>query len=93
MESTKSLENKVAHYREAYCSARASVAFLRPQLDIATDVALRKDRQRSVLARELAAANLKVRLLAASVEELQDALRAERAMVAQLRSECSEIGL
>lgn len=87
------MTGQVAHFAQAYSHCRAAVIRLRRELESAVDLVQTKDRQRSVLARELAAANLKVRLLAASVEELQDALRAERGMVARMRSECSEIGL
>lgn len=82
-----------AHYAEAYHHCRRSLLVIRPQLERAVSLAQYKDQQRRLLARELAAANLKVRLLSASVEALQDALRSEREMVARLRSECSEIGL
>jgi chromosome segregation ATPase len=82
-----------AHYAEAYHHCRRSLQVIRPQLESAVRLAQHKDQQRRLLARELAAANLKVRILSASVEELQEALRAERGMVARLRSECSEIGL
>lgn len=93
MESTTDLENKVAHYREAYHHCRRSVNLLRPQVEIATELALRKDRQRRLLARELAAANLKVRILAASVEEFRKVAESATAALAAMRSECSGIGL
>lgn len=85
--------DRAAHYAEAYYHCRRAVVRLRNELGHAVDLASRKDRQRRLLGKELAAANLKVRVLAGAVEELRAALEAERSAVAMLRSESSGIGL
>lgn len=95
MESTKiaGLQNRISHYAEAYHHCRQGMIRLRLELDKAVELASTKERQRRVLARELAAAGLKVRLLAASVEELQKVLTSANDTIAQLQSASPETGL
>lgn len=94
--TTRSLSDwrdRATHYSEAYYHCRRAVVRLREELEHAVDLASRKDRQRRLLGKELAAANLKVRVLAATIEQMRAALEAEHSAVAVMRSNSSGIGL